>query len=96
MKKILILFVALGYTKIMVAQDLAAKKDTGKIKNAVYQILFPANWKGKFVMYEHGYQVVGSPVQSSNPNFAQGMKPFLERGFAVAASDYSIYAGRGR
>lgn len=40
-------------------------------------------------MYAHGYEFMGAkPVQSQNPEFVGRMKPFLERGFAVAASDY--------
>ena len=40
-------------------------------------------------MYAHGYEFMGAkPVQSQNPDFLTRMKPFLERGFAVAASDY--------
>ena len=30
------------------------------------------------------------PRQSKNPRFPESMRPFLERGFAVAASDYSL------
>jgi pimeloyl-ACP methyl ester carboxylesterase len=30
------------------------------------------------------------PRQSNNPNFIDRMQPFLERGFAVAASDYTV------
>ncbi|GAA4469047.1 hypothetical protein GCM10023189_55270 [Nibrella saemangeumensis] len=40
-------------------------------------------------MYAHGYEFMGAkPRQSQNPQFLNNMKPFLERGFAVAASDY--------
>lgn len=90
MKKYSVLLAVVCTFKMACAQNLVAKKDTGRIKDAAYQILFPANWKGKLVMYAHGYQNVGFPNQSSNPNFANEMKPFLERGFAVAASDYSV------
>lgn len=42
-------------------------------------------------MYAHGYEFMGSaPRQSKNPGFPASMRPFLERGYAVAASDYSI------
>ncbi|GAB4038129.1 alpha/beta hydrolase family protein [Spirosoma gilvum] len=71
------------------AQSLVAKVDTGRISGARYVILFPQDWKGKLVMYAHGYEFMGArPLQSQNPDFANRMKPFLERGFAVAASDY--------
>lgn len=67
-----------------------SKTDTGIINGASYKILFPENWKGKLVMYAHGYEFMGSqPRQSNNPEFNERMKPFLDRGFAVAASDYS-------
>lgn len=73
------------------AQNGISKIDTGSIKGAKYRILFPENWKGKLVMYAHGYEFMGaSPRQSQNPGFINNMKPFLERGFAVAASDYSM------
>ncbi len=67
------------------------KTDTGSIGGVRYKILFPENWKGKLVMYAHGYEFMGAmPRQSQSPQFAANMKPFLDRGFAVAASDYSI------
>jgi pimeloyl-ACP methyl ester carboxylesterase len=70
------------------AQNVA-KIDTGVIDGAKYKILFPENWKGKLVMYAHGYEFMGAkPRQSENPDFEKRMIPFLERGFAVAASDY--------
>lgn len=71
------------------AQSPVAKTDSGSLNGARYVILFPENWKGKLVMYAHGYEFMGAkPRQSQNPGFANSMKPFLERGFAVAASDY--------
>ncbi len=87
MKKILILFL-ITYTSF--AQNVA-KIDTGVINGAKYRILFPENWKGKLVMYAHGYEFMGAkPRQSGNPDFIKRMSPFLERGFAVAASDYAF------
>jgi pimeloyl-ACP methyl ester carboxylesterase len=71
------------------AQNVA-KIDTGAINGANYRILFPENWKGKLVMYAHGYEFMGSPRQSKNPDFIKRMSTFLERGFAVAASDYQF------
>ncbi len=66
-----------------------ARTDTGAINGARYKILFPQNWHGKLVMYAHGYEFMGAaPGQSQHPDFAKRMTPFLERGFAVAASDY--------
>jgi pimeloyl-ACP methyl ester carboxylesterase len=70
------------------AQNVS-KIDSGAINGAKYRILFPENWKGKLVMYAHGYEFMGSqPRQSQNPEWPKRMQPFLERGFAVAASDY--------
>ena len=73
------------------AQTPISRVDTGVINGAAYKIIFPENWKGNLLMYAHGYEFMGSlPRQSNNPAFVARMQPFLERGFAVAASDYSI------
>jgi pimeloyl-ACP methyl ester carboxylesterase len=81
MKKIIIL-ILITYTSF--AQNIA-KIDTGAINGAKYKILFPENWKGKLVMYAHGYEFMGAkPRQSENPDFVKRMSPFLERGFALA------------
>lgn len=39
-------------------------------------------------MYAHGYSFVGQPPLSKEANWYERMTPFLERGYAVAASDY--------
>lgn len=89
MKNLLCFFISLWALGLF-AQNGVAKIDTGSIKGAKYRILFPENWKGKLVMYAHGYEFMGAtPRQSQNPGFINNMKPFLERGFAVAASDYA-------
>ncbi len=68
-----------------------SKTDTGTIKNAGFKIIFPENYQNKLVMYAHGHEFMGSlPRQSKNPAWVDRMKPFLDRGFAVAASDYSL------
>jgi pimeloyl-ACP methyl ester carboxylesterase len=68
-----------------------SKTDTGTIDGAAYRILFPENWKGKLLMYAHGYEFMGTqPRQSKNAQWPASMKPFLDRGFAVAASDYQF------
>lgn len=85
MIKYLLLFLAGG----ALAQGPVARVDSGSINGAAYRILFPENWKGKLVMYAHGYEFMGAkPRQSQNPQFLNSMRPFLDRGFAVAASDY--------
>ena len=86
MKNILLPIFIIGVT--FCKSQNVAKIDTGAINGAKFQILFPENWKGKLVMYAHGYEFVGSPRQTSNTDFTRRMSPFLERGFAVAASDY--------
>ena len=84
MKKIIVLLLM---ANIVFAQKIA-KIDSGLINGAAYRIIFPENWKGKLVMYAHGYEFMGSPLQSKNPEWISRMKPFTDRGFAVAASDY--------
>ncbi len=65
--------------------------DTGSIGSAAFKIVFPPAWNKKLVMFAHGYEFMGSsPRQSANKGWVNGMSVFLERGFAVAASDYSI------
>ena len=67
----------------------SSKTDTGRINGANYKIIFPEKWENKLIMFAHGYEFIGSPAQSQRSDFALRMKPFLERGFAVAASDYA-------
>ncbi|QDK77200.1 alpha/beta hydrolase [Spirosoma sp. KCTC 42546] len=89
MKRYFGLLITLSFISHAFAQNPVAKIDSGSISGARYVILFPENWKGKLVMYAHGYEFMGAkPRQSQNPGFAKNMKPFLDRGFAVAASDY--------
>ena len=91
MKKITFFLTALCCFEICVAQSAVPITDTGVIDGAAYKIIFPPGWKGKLVMYAHGYEFMGAlPRQHNNPQFIESMKPFLERGFAVAASDYSM------
>jgi pimeloyl-ACP methyl ester carboxylesterase len=85
MKKILLLLLI---SKSIFCQSIA-KIDTGNIDGADFKILFPKEWKGKLIMYAHGYEFMGTqPRQSKNNDWPQRMKPFLDRGYAVAASDY--------
>jgi pimeloyl-ACP methyl ester carboxylesterase len=89
MKKLSLPFLLL-LSGFLGAQTIA-KIDSGAINSARYRILFPENWKGKLVMYAHGYEFMGaSPRQSQNPQWPKQMGVFLERGFAVAASDYQF------
>lgn len=71
------------------AQAPIARVDSGQINGAAYRVVFPPDWKGKLVMYAHGYEFMkAAPRQSQQAGFINSMKPFLERGYAVAASDY--------
>lgn len=81
----------LGMCTFLSGQAQSAQNESGTLEGAPYIILFPENWDGNLVMYAHGYEFMGSaPRQSGNPEFPERMKPFLDRGFAVAASDYSM------
>jgi pimeloyl-ACP methyl ester carboxylesterase len=64
-----------------------AKRDTGLLNGAAYEIQIPANWNKKLVMYAHGYE------QPSKPRNTLDKQPilsiFMEKGFAVARSSYS-------
>jgi pimeloyl-ACP methyl ester carboxylesterase len=88
MKNILFLLL---FAQVLFAQNSAqnvAKLDSGTINRAHYSVLFPKDWKGKLVMFAHGYEFMGGAPLSKNPNFTKNVAPFLEKGFAVAASDY--------
>ncbi len=85
MKNILILLLL---ANILTAQTVS-KIDSGSINSAGYKIIFPENYQKKLIMFAHGYEFMGSPAQSKSPDFARRFKPFLDRGFAVAASDYA-------
>ena len=78
--------------RLALAQSPAVRIDSGRIAGAKYQLAFPKNWETaktkKLVMFAHGYEFMGSPRQSSNPRWLSVVQPFLDRGFAVAASDY--------
>ena len=64
-----------------------AKRDTGIINGAAYEIQIPDNWNKKLVMYAHGYEQVGTPHNMLYPNPV--LNVFLARGFAVARSTYN-------
>nr|HQU54386.1 hypothetical protein [Saprospiraceae bacterium] len=69
--------------------QILGKVDSGAIDGVGYRIVFPEKWQHKLVMYAHGYEAEGTPIrQSQNPYWTQSMSLFVERGFAVAASDY--------
>jgi pimeloyl-ACP methyl ester carboxylesterase len=88
MKNILFLLL---FAHTLFAQNIA-KIDSGAINGANYKIIFPPNYQKKLVMFAHGHEFMGSPSQIKRPDFQQRVKPFLDRGFAVAASAY-LYQG---
>jgi pimeloyl-ACP methyl ester carboxylesterase len=92
MKNLILLILFIGYLPLWgQGSNGIAKIDTGAINGANYKIIFPENWQKKLVMFAHGYEFMGSkPRQSQNPDWVKRMAPFIERGYAVAASDYRI------
>ena len=84
MKKNLLLFLLLFSTTLF---SQVAKRDTGILNNAAYEIQIPANWNKKLVMYAHGYEMAATPRNLLLPNPV--LDVFLERGFATARSSYS-------
>ena len=68
-----------------------AKIDTGRIDGAMYRIVIPANWNHNLVMYAHGYEMPsmpGGPGVFHSERNDMAVKPFLDRGFAIARSAY--------
>ncbi|MDZ7934663.1 MAG: alpha/beta hydrolase [Emticicia sp.] len=87
MKKLALLFL-ITYLPSKFTFAQIAKIDSGNINGASYKVLFPKNWKGKLVMFAHGYEFMGSQKSSQKPDFEKQMSVYTSRGFAVAASDY--------
>ena len=75
----------LSQTNVVFSQT--AKRDTGILNDAAYEISIPANWNKKLVMYAHGYENPATPKNTLMPN--RVLNVFLERGFATARSSYS-------
>ncbi len=84
MKNCIVLFL-LFLSFSLVSQT--AKRDTGILNGAAYEIQIPANWNKKLVMYAHGYENPQTPRNQLNRNAT--LNVFLERGFATARSSYS-------
>ena len=63
-----------------------AKRDTGILNGAAYEITIPANWNKKLVMYAHGYESPATPKNLLMPN--PMLDVFWARGFATARSSY--------
>ncbi|QHW00461.1 alpha/beta hydrolase [Spirosoma endbachense] len=87
-----LLFASLLSSVSALAQSTVPSIDSGSINGARYQIAFPKGWTTapvkRLVMFAHGYEFVGAPAQSRSNRWLNTVQPFLERGFAVAASDY--------
>ena len=65
--------------------------ETGTINGAPFYIEVPANWNKGLVMYAHGYTVAGDkPPDHASQRIKAFHDIFLSRGFAFAASDYSV------
>lgn len=65
--------------------------DTGVINGAPYFVEIPERWNRGLVLYTHGYTVVGDPPPNHRSPRMQALRQvFLSRGFAFAASDYSV------
>jgi pimeloyl-ACP methyl ester carboxylesterase len=65
--------------------------ETGDINGARFYIEIPAAWNKGLVMYAHGYTVAGgAPPSHASPRMKEFRDIFLSRGFAFAASDYSV------
>jgi pimeloyl-ACP methyl ester carboxylesterase len=90
--QLFLLFVGLLSSVPALAQSAVSSIDSGSINGARYQVVFPKGWttasSKRLVMYAHGYEFVGAPAQNHSNRWLTIIQPFLERGFAVAASDY--------
>jgi pimeloyl-ACP methyl ester carboxylesterase len=65
--------------------------DTGVINGAPYHIEIPGQWNRGLVLYAHGYTLAGAkPPSHDSPRMKALRDAFLSRGFAFAASDYSV------
>ena len=75
---------------LIVVQSFAQQSDLGILAGGTYQVLFTTHWNKKLVMYAHGYEFMGSAPKSANNQLAKRLQVLLDRGFAIAASDYPI------
>ena len=73
------------------AQAPANRAETGAINGASFYIEVPAQWNKGLVMYTHGYTIAGSRPPAPDSGRMKAFRDvFLSRGFAFAASDYSV------
>ena len=91
MTKIKLLVLILLSLFVTVSGQQQLRIDTGRVNNAMYRIVIPANWNHNLVMYAHGYEMPSMPSDPGafqNARADQGIRPYLDRGFAVARSAY--------
>lgn len=86
MKAIFLLYLSI-VTTVGFGQNVA-KIDSGFVDRAEYRIFFPEKWQNKLVMFAHGYDFMGAPPFVKQPYLSMMFKPYLDRGYAVAASNY--------
>jgi pimeloyl-ACP methyl ester carboxylesterase len=84
----LILLFIFSFISFSSAQE-KTRTDKGTLNGANYTILFPDEYQNKLVVFAHGYSAPGSPLFLEGERFKEMAKPFLERGFAFAASEYA-------
>ena len=89
MKKIVLSVLALLTVNFGGVAQNNGKVETGTLNCADFKILIPENYQNKLVMYAHGYSAPGSPSTIEGDRLEKTAAPFLERGFAVAASEYA-------
>ena len=94
---VVVSFVSLGVSSAPLRVQIPAQParantvDTGVINGAPYYIEIPAQWNKGLVLYTHGYTLVGSRLRRQDSPRMKGVRDaFLSRGFAFAASDYSV------
>jgi pimeloyl-ACP methyl ester carboxylesterase len=69
----------------------ANRVEAGALNGASFYIEIPVQWNKGLVLYTHGYTILGSrPPGPDNPRMKAFRDVFLSRGFAFAASDYSV------
>lgn len=74
-----------------VAPGQTNRVETGAINGAPFYIEVPVQWNKGLVMYTHGYTIAGAtPPRQDSARMKAFRDVFVTRGFAFAASDYSV------
>ena len=66
-----------------------ALTQVGVTDGAEFRVDIPANWNHSLVVYYHGYALV--PTHFGKGQASGATKPFLDRGYAVIQSGFSVY-----